>query len=154
MIERYIEADSAWIIVLSSRGIKYFEEKENYQELERKENTTNSPHTTVNNIGTINTSGSNLVLGDLINSSQSIDNSILSIEKEIEDKGGEDKEALKELLAEVKLLVKSIEESKQLPIIEETSKIKKLITHLDKHGWFYAEILGLIGAATLKTMQQ
>ena len=29
----------------------------------------------------------------------------------------------------------------------------QILTHLVKHGWFYAEIIGLIGAATLKTMQ-
>ena len=50
----------------------------------------------------MNANGSNVVLGDLFNSSLSIDNSIQSIENEIREKGGDDKEELLALFEEVK----------------------------------------------------
>lgn len=106
---------------------------------------------TTYNIGSITASGSNLVLGDVVNSSLNVDNSIKRIASEIEEKGGEDKEALLALLEEAKELTDNIETTRQIP--KNKGFFKRLSSHLEKHGWFYGEIVGLLGTATLTMIQ-
>ncbi len=134
-----------WYAVLAPQGITYFEDKEIAQEKESKTN-----HGSIN-IGSIIANGSNLILGDVINSSLSVDNSIQRIEQEIEEKGGEDADALKELLGEVKELIENIKDSRHIP--KSKSLFSKLSTHLEKHGWFYGEVIGLLGATALQLLQ-
>lgn len=91
------------------------------------------------------------MLGDVINSSLSVDNSVRRIEQEIEEKGGEDTEELRALLDEVKELIENIQESRHVP--KNKGLFAKLSNHLEKHGWFYGEVIGLLGAAALQMLQ-
>lgn len=104
------------------------------------------------NIGSIVTTGSNLILGDVVNSNLLIDNSIQKIENEIDQKGGDDSENLKKLLDEVKELIENIQESRHIP--KNKSLFERLSNHLEKHGWFYGEVIGLIGTATMQMLQK
>ena len=73
------------------------------------------------------------------------------IEDEINEKGGEDSEKLKELLDEVKELIENMQESRHIP--KNKSLFERLSNHLEKHGWFYGEVVGLIGAAAMQMLQ-
>lgn len=134
-----------WEATLTPQGITYFEDKKIAQE---KENA--SQQATVN-IGSITANGSNIVVGDAVNSVLTVDSSITRIERDIEEKGGEDKAELREILEEIKELVENIEESRHIP--KNKGLFSKITAHLDKHGWFYAEIISLLGTAALQLMQ-
>lgn len=134
-----------WEANLTPQGITYFEDKEKAEEKERMAQKSNI------NIGSIVANGSNLILGDVINSSLSVDNSIQRIEQEIEEQGGEDAEELRALLDEVKELIENIQESRHVP--KNKGLFAKLSNHLEKHGWFYGEVIGLLGATALQMLQ-
>ena len=102
------------------------------------------------NIGTINAANGNVVIGDIINSSLNVDNSIQRIQDLVEEKGGEDKEALLEVLNEFKEILENIEESRHIP--KNRSFMNRLSNHLSKHGWFYAEMINLMGAVGIKLL--
>lgn len=134
-----------YYITINNSARTYFE-----REKEHEENLRKSSGTTVN-IGTFTATGSNVILGDAINSSLTVDNSIQRIEKRIEDDGGEDKETLKGLLDEAKELIENIQATRQIP--KNKGFFNRLSLHLEKHGWFYGEIVGLLGNAVLKIIQ-
>ena len=134
-----------WEVTIAPQGLSYFDNKEKAEEKERMAQKSNI------NIGSIIANGSNLVLGDVINSSLSVDNSVHRIEQEIEEKGGEDAEELRALLDEVKELIENIQESRHVP--KNKGLFAKLSNHLEKHGWFYGEVIGLLGAAALQMLQ-
>lgn len=98
------------------------------------------------NIGTFNANGSNIVFGDAVNTSQMIDNSIHEIEKLIEEKGGDDKAELHDILNEVKIIVESLDNT-GIPM--KPGFAARLNAHVVKHGWFYGAVLQLLGTATL-----
>ena len=133
-----------WSATLTPQGLTYFKNKEIAMEKEKQ--TSNAIH-----IENLNATGSNVVLGNIINSSLSIDNSISQIEKEIEKNGGEDKEELREILVEVKELTENIQNSRCLP--KNSALFKRLSGHLSKHGWFYGEVTGLLGNVVIKMLQ-
>lgn len=135
---------SVWEVTLTPQGTTYFEDKERAMEQEKskKEN--------MINIENIIANGSNLVLGNAINSTFSVENSTSKIEKEIEEKGGDDKEALTEILSEVKELIENMHESRYIP--KNRTLARKLSDHLAKHGWFYAEVMSLLGAAAIEML--
>lgn len=133
-----------WETTLTPQGITYFEDKKKAEEREK----TMKPSI---NIGSITATGSNFVLGDVVNSTLSVDNSMARIENEIEEKGGEDKQELKEILDEVKELIENMQESRHIP--KNKGLFARLANHLEKHGWFYGEVIGLIGAAALQLLQ-
>lgn len=139
----YISA--IWEVTLAPKGLTYFEDKIQAEEKEKVMQKSSI------NIGSIVSTGSNLILGDVVDSVLLIDNSIQRIESEIDKKGGEDSESLKELLDEVKELIENMQESRHIP--KNKSLFEKLSNHLEKHGWFYGEVVGLIGAAALKMLQ-
>lgn len=140
----HVWINAMWEATLTPQGITYFEDKKVAQE---KEKAMRSPI----NIGSITATGSNIVIGDVINSSFSIDNSLDRLEQEIEEKGGEDKEELKDILEEVKELIENMQDSRHIP--KNKGIFSRLSNHLEKHGWFYGEIIGLIGAAALQLLQ-
>lgn len=140
----HVWINAMWEATLTPQGITYFEDK---KAALVKEKAMRSPI----NIGSITATGSNIVIGDVINSTFSIDNSVTRIEQEIEEKGGEDKEELKELLEEVKELIENMQDSRHIP--KNKGLFSRLSDHLEKHGWFYGEVVGLIGAATLQLLQ-
>lgn len=135
---------SVWEAVLTPQGITYFEDKKAALE---KEKAMHSPI----NIGSITATGSNVVIGDVINSTFSIDNSATRIEQEIEEKGGEDKEELKELFDEVKELIENIQDSRHIP--KDKGLFSRLSDHLEKHGWFYGEVIGLLGSTAFQLLR-
>ncbi len=136
----------AWEVVVTPQGLTYFEDKIQAKEKEK------NMHKSSINIGSIVTTGSNLILGDVVNSNLLIDNSIQKIENEIDQKGGDDSENLKKLLDEVKELIENIQESRHIP--KNKSLFERLSNHLEKHGWFYGEVIGLIGTATMQMLQK
>ena len=88
------------------------------------------------------------IAGDAINSTFSVDNSVKNIEKKIEEDGGADKEVLFELLEEVKELIENIESSRSIP--KQKGLFKRISEHMTTHGWFYAEIIALLGQTALQ----
>lgn len=139
----YISA--VWEVTIAPQGLTYFEDKIQAEEKEKIMQKSSI------NIGSIVATGSNLILGDAVNSNLSIDNSMQRIEDEINEKGGEDSEKLKELLDEVKELIENMQESRHIP--KNKSLFGRLSNHLEKHGWFYGEVVGLIGAAAMQMLQ-
>lgn len=93
-----------------------------------------------NKIGSI---GGNYIGGNVNNSTVSIENSIIDLQKRIDSQGGADTEELKEILEDVKELIENIESSRLIP--KQKQLFKKLSDHASKHGWFYAEIVSLLG---------
>ena len=130
-----------WEVCILPCLLTYVEDKERAV-LEEKQSSVS--------IGTINAPNGNVVIGDVINSSLSVDNSIHNIKKMIDEKGGDDKEELTALLEEFKEVLDNIEDSHHIP--KNKGFINRISTHLDKHGWFYAEIVGLLGSVAMKIL--
>lgn len=106
---------------------------------------------TVFNIGTINADGSNLVFGDANSSTLYVNNAINQIKSEIENKGGEDKQELLQLLDEAIEIIDNIKATRAIP--KNKGFFSRVSAHFEKHGWFYAEIVGLIGTAAMLLIQ-
>ncbi len=134
----------SWEVTLTPQGLTYFEDKQQAMEKAKSEKENQF------NIGSIIANGSNLVLGDVINSALSINNSTSRIEQEIEEKGGDEKEELRELLEEVKELIENMQDSRHIP--KNKGLFSKLSNHLEKHGWFYGEVVGLLGSAVMQML--
>ena len=100
----------------------------------------------------INATNSTVFMGNVINSTIHIDNSISRIEREIEKEcdNETDKKELQELLEEAKEILENIQDSKHID--KRKGFFQKLVKHFDKHGWFYAEIIGLLGETILKLL--
>lgn len=130
-------------VYLTPNGITYFEDKEKYLKQKAEEEKKSNGQNIIN----INADRSNVVVGDVTNSTLSIDNSIHELEKMINEKGGEDKEQLLEVLDEAKELIENIKASRQIP--NNKGFVKRLTAHLDNHGWFYAQIVALLGKSLL-----
>ena len=139
----YISA--VWEVIIAPQGLTYFEDKLQAEDKEK------SMQKSSINIGSIVATGSNLILGDVVNSNLSIDNSIQRIESEIDVRGGDDSVALRELLDEVKELIENMQESRHIP--KNKNLFERLSNHLEKHGWFYGEVIGLIGAAAMQMLR-
>lgn len=135
---------NVWEVTLTPQGVTYFEDKERAMEKAKSEKANQL------NIGSIVANGSNLVLGDVINSTLSIDDFTSRIEQEIEEKGEEEKEELRETLEEVKELIENMQDSRHIP--KNKGLFSKLSNHLEKHGWFYGEIVGLLGSAVMQML--
>lgn len=128
--------------VLTQPGRTYFEREEKYFK-RMKESASNTY-----NVGNIYADGSNVVIGDVINSSLNIDNSYTRIENRIEQEcNQEDKLEIKELLEETKEIIDNMK--KNGSIGQRKSFFKKLTDHACKYGWLYAEIVNLIGNAAI-----
>lgn len=137
--------DTVYYAVLTQAGRSYFErEKQFYEKMERL-----SSKNIYNNV---NATGSTFFMGDVISSNINIDNSVSKIEQKIEEKcdNEEDKQELKKLLEETKEIMENIQDSRHID--KRKVFFKKLMDHLDKHGWFYAEIVNLLGQTTLNLL--
>lgn len=143
LLFRHIEfMGGSFHVTLSPQAKNYFKDKE---ESLRKE----QERRMAQNIN-ITATGSNINFGSIINSTLSAENIISNLKKEIEEKGGEDKEELKELFEEVKELCEGIQVNNSLP--KRKKLMEKLSNHMAKHGWFYGEIVGLIGSTAISAM--
>ena len=128
--------------VLTQPGRTYFEREEKY--FKRMKESANNTY----NVGNIYADGSNVVIGDVINSSLNIDNSYTRIENRIEQEcNQEDKLEIKELLEETKEIIDNMK--KNGSIGQRKSFFKRLTDHACKYGWLYAEIVNLIGNAAI-----
>lgn len=130
---------------LTQAGRTYIEREKKYNEkLERL-----SSKNIYNNI---NATGSTVFIGDVIGSTINIDNSVSRIEQEIEKKcdNEEDKSELQKLLEETKEIIENIQDSRHID--KRKGFFQKLTEHFDKHGWFYTEVIGLLGETALKLL--
>lgn len=127
---------------LTNPGRTYFEREEKY--LKRME----SNKSNIYNFGDISIDKGNFVAGDVVNSVLNVDSYITQIEKDIAEKAEDnDKEKLKEILEEAKEIMENINNN---GVIEKRkSFFKKITEHANKYGWFYAQIVNLIGTAVL-----
>lgn len=135
-------SDTVYNASLTNPGRTYFEREKKY--LKRME----SNKSNIYNFGDISVDGGNFVAGDVVNSVLKVDRHITQIEKEIEEKADDnDKENLKAILEDAKEIMENI---KNNGVIEKRKGFfKKLTEHATKYGWFYAEIVNLIGTAVL-----
>lgn len=122
---------------LTHNGKTFFEREKNYKE-EMKLNSTY-----------INAQNSNIFMGNIVNSTISINNALNNIKNDIETKctSDEEKEELQELLEEAKEIIDNYNQTNCLT--KRSGFFKKLVSHFDKHGWFYAEIVNLFGQFVL-----
>ena len=135
-------SDTVYNAVLTQPGRTYFEREEKY--FKRMKERANNTY----NVGNIYADGSNVVIGDVINSSLNIDNSYTRIENRIEQEcDQEDKLEIKELLEEAKEIIDNMK--KNGSIGQRKSFFKRLTDHACKYGWLYAEIVNLIGTAAI-----
>jgi len=132
-------------ICINNPAWLYFERKDEHEQSLKKEQG-NKVH-----IEKFISNGSYVFFGDVTSSSFSIDNSIQRIEDRIEKEGGEDKKELKLLLEDVKEMIENIETSRNIP--KDKRFFNQLSSHLEKHGWFYGEIIGLLGTMTIGLLQ-
>lgn len=130
-------------VYLTPNGITYFKDKEEYLKKKAEEEKKSSSQNIIN----INADRSNVVVGDVTNSTLTIDNTINEIEKKIEELGGDDKELLRELLDEAKEVLVNINNSRMIP--NNKGFVKRLSDHMSKHGWFYGAIVQLLGTGAL-----
>lgn len=135
-------SDTVYNASLTNPGRTYFEREEKY--LKRME----SNKSNIYNFGDISIDRGNFVAGDVVNSVLNVNRHITQIEKEIEEKADDDdRENLKEILEDAKEIMENI---KNNGVIEKRKGFfKKLTEHANKYGWFYAEIVNLIGTAVL-----
>lgn len=129
--------DKVYHASLTRNGRTYFEREKNYMD-----RTTNK---TTNSIVNNYVPNGNIFMGDIINSSISINNVTDKIEQEINAKcsSEEEKTELFELLDEAKEILENVKSTNTIG--QRKSFFKKIVSHLDTHGWFYAEIISLLG---------
>ncbi|MBQ9019698.1 MAG: hypothetical protein IJ097_05250 [Bacilli bacterium] len=129
--------DTIYEAKLTNNGRTFFEREKSYRE-EIKQNSTY-----------INAQNSNIFMGNIVNSTININNALDNINDDIESKcnSDEEKNELKELLEEAKEIIENYNQSNCLT--KRSSFYKKLISHFDSHGWFYAEIVNLFGQFVL-----
>ena len=130
--------ENGGVLDLLPPAFSYFEDKQ--AALDRQDKREMERQQSIINYG-------NLVFGNVSGSTLTVDNSIHQIEQAIDEKGGEDKEKLHELLDEVKELIENIQSSRAIP--KQKKLFEKISNHMEKHGWFYGAVVQLLGTATL-----
>lgn len=135
-----------WELYITPEGATYFEDKERAMDEDKKRTAT-----AAFSIENLYANGGQVFLGDVTNSTFSIDNSITKIEQMIDENGGEDVAELKALLAEVRDLLDDMKETHRIP--KNSSLFTRLSNHLAKHAWFYGTVVSLIGAEAMKLIQ-
>lgn len=135
-------SDTVYNASLTNPGRTYFEREKKY--LKRME----SNKSNIYNFGDISIDRGNFVAGDVVNSVLNVDSHITQVEKDIEEKADDDdKENLKKTLEEAKEIMENIKNNGTIE--KRKGFFKKLTEHANKYGWFYAEIVNLIGTAVL-----
>lgn len=125
---------------LTPEGIKYFEREEEYKKMSDRSNI---------NIEQFINNGNN-IFGNVFDSNFNIDNSYNTIEKMIDEKGGEDSEELKLVLSDIKEYLENINDSKY--ISTNKSLFEKIGNHIQKHQWFYQMVVNMLGMAVMNRM--
>ncbi len=135
--------DTVYYAELTNAGRTYFEREKKYMEQIEKLSKPSVSIGSLNNTGIFN-------MGNITDSNITIDNSVSQIEKEIEEKGNEDKEELKQILEEVKDYIDNINATKNIP--KNTGLFKRIGNHFNKQQWFYSQVVGLLGQTLLLAM--
>lgn len=138
MIGGLFSFDSGGMLNLLPPAFSYFENKQ--AALDRQDRREKERQQSIINYG-------NLVFGNVSGSTLTVDNSIHQIEQAIDEKGGDDKEALYELFDEVKELIENIQSSRSIP--KQKRLFEKISDHMEKHGWFYGAIVQLLGTTVM-----
>lgn len=138
MISGLLAFGNGGMLDLLPPAFSYFEDKQ--AALDKQDRREKEHQQSIINYG-------NLVFGDVSGSTLTVDNSIHQIEQAIDEKGGEDKEELHELLDKVKELVENIQSSRSIP--KQKRLFEKISNHMEKHGWFYGAVVQLLGTAAL-----
>ena len=141
MIGGLIEWDSGAMLNLMPAALTYFEDKEAAL---KRQNEAEGKMTAGN---TYYNYGGNMVFGDVVDSTLSVDNSIHQLERSIEERGGDDKAELMELLEDVKELIANIESSRTIP--KQKKLFQRLNDHVVRHGWFYGAVIQLLGTVVM-----
>lgn len=140
LMDYNIYYNSVWRVQISPKMLNYFTDKEAAIKKEEEKKTMVS-------IENIYAANGNVVIGNVVNSQLSVDNSIKRIESIIEERGLDDKEELYQLLGEAKELIENLKETRYIP--KNKGLFNRISQHLEKHGWFYGEIVGLLGTAAI-----
>ena len=143
LLKVYWAGNQVHYVDLTNAGRTYFEREKKYMEQIEK---TNKPYITIENL----TNSGFLNMGNITDSSITINNSIEQIQKDIENEGKEDKKELYEILEEVKDYIDNMKDSRA--ITKNTGLFKRIGTHFEKHQWFYSEVIGLLGQAIVLVM--
>ena len=139
MIGGLVSFDNGGMLDLLPPAINYFSDKE--AALKRHaESQKQVARSVYNNYG-------NVIFGDVSNSQLSVDNSIHELASSIDERGGEDADALHEILDEIKELIENIEASRSIP--KQKRLAQRITDHASKHGWFYGAVLQLLGTVAL-----
>lgn len=138
MIGGLFSFDNGGMLNLLPPAFTYFEDKQ--AAFDRQEKHEKERQQSIINYG-------NLVFGNVSGSTLTVDNSIHQIEQAIDEKGGEDKEKLHELLDEVKELIENIQSSRSIP--KQKRLFEKISDHMEKHGWFYGAVVQLLGTTVI-----
>lgn len=128
---------------LTYEGRTYFEREKKYMEKIEK---MRKPSVSIGNL----TNTGFLNMGNITDSSVVINNSVEQLEKEIEENGQEDKEELRQILNEVRDYIDNINATKSIQ--KNTGLFKRIGNHLEKHQWFYSQIVGILGQTLLLGM--
>lgn len=139
MIGNLIDFNGGGILCLLPPALSYLKDKEAALDRQRQHREKNA----VQNI----TNYGNLVFGNVSGSTFSVDNSIHEIERIIDEKGGEDKDDLYEILDELKELIENINTSRSIP--KQKKLFQRITDHAAKHGWFYGAVIQLLGTAVM-----
>lgn len=131
-------SNTIWNVSVTQAGRSYFERKELYNK-----NALNNNSTYIN---------STVFTGNITNSTINIDSKISNIQKQINEKCNDEyeKQELLELLEETKEIIENFEKTSH---IDKRKKFfNKISNHLSKNGWFYAEIVNLLGQTAIKLL--
>jgi len=143
--KKYIANSNLWMgafqATLTPEGI-------NYKEIEEEKKKTNQQNSI--NIGEIINNGGTNIIGNVYDSTFNIDESYKVIEKEIEEKGSEDQEELKEILNEVKDYIENIKNSNY--VSKDKGLFNRIGKHINKYQWFYNSIINMVGTAVMTKM--
>lgn len=142
MVGAKILYDNGGFVTLMPKAFTYFEDKD--KAIERHKERENRPVA-----GDFVNKG-NIIFGDVIDSTLSVNNSIEYIEKYIEQEAGEDKEELKEILEDVMELVENIKDSRSIP--KQKKLYSKIGDHASKHSWFYGKVVEMLGKTILNCL--
>lgn len=129
-----------WNVIVNNSARTYDERLNEFQER------SNVKPVTAVSIGTINAQQGLVSIGDIHSSTISFDYSFEDIKLRIMKDGAEDKDVMNQLLDETKELIELIQVERRIP---NKGFHKKVSAHMEKHGWFYGAIMGLIGNAVL-----
>lgn len=119
-----------WVATLTPDALTYFQDKEDRQKA--KESAEGGHNSSVAVYGNINNINGSIAIGAGSYSNLCFKRSFEAIERQINEQGGDDKEALRACVADIKNALEEIRQTGQVPRnVLNTS----VIDLLDKHGW-------------------